>query len=151
MRVSAIFLLVITLLASVMAAAAKPEIYSHRYKGAVKGVDVVAYHSLPAGAEAVKGEKEHSFEYKDATWYFANAENKALFKANPERYVPAYGGYCAFAVSHGFVTSPRPDSWKLIDGKVYLNNNKKSFQKWEDKQDEKIQKADANWPSVLGK
>lgn len=126
-----------------------PEIYSHKKRGAVKGIDVVAYFDLPEGAKAVKGLKEHTYEWKGATWRFSSAENRQRFSENPEAFAPQYGGYCAFAVSHDFTTSPRPDSWKIVDGKLYLNNNRTSFKKWSKDMENKIAEADKNWPSVL--
>ncbi len=130
--------------------AAKPDVYSHRSKGAVKGVDVVAYYSLPENAKAVKGLNEFTYEWKGAKWKFSNEANMKKFMAEPEAYLPEYGGYCAFAVSHGFTTAPRPNNWKIVDGKLYLNNNKKSFEKWKNDMENKIAKADENWPKVLG-
>lgn len=138
-------------LLATIAFADKPEIYSHRSKGAVKGVDVVAYYALPPGSKAVRGNKEITYTWKDTTWRFSSEANRQKFMANPEAYVPQYGGYCAFAVSHGFTTSPRIDSWKIVDGKLYLNNNKKSFEKWQADLSNKIATADKNWPSVLSK
>ena len=149
MKTSSFLVIFVAFIVSSLAYAAKPEIYSHRSKGAVKGIDVVAYFSLPDGAKAVKGKEEFSYEWKGATWKFASEENRRAFTENPDKYAPQYGGYCAFAVSHGFVTSPRPDNWKIVEGKLYLNNNKKSFEKWLDDVDNKITKADEYWPEVL--
>ncbi|WP_086929265.1 YHS domain-containing (seleno)protein [Agarilytica rhodophyticola] len=128
-----------------------PEIYSHKKRGAVKGIDVVAYYSLPQGAKAVKGSNDYTYEWKGATWKFSSQENLDKFRESPEAYAPQYGGYCAFAVAHGFTTSPRPDNWRIVDGKLYLNNNRSSFKKWLVDQDNKIAKADENWPKVLEK
>ena len=136
---------------SALSFAVKPEIYSHWNKGALKGVDVVAYHELEPGEKAVKGKKEFAYEWKGAMWYFANEENLKKFKASPTFYEPAYGGYCAFSVAKNFTIAPRPDNWKIVDGKLYLNNNKKSFNLWQNKEAEMIEKGDENWPSVLAK
>jgi len=146
-----IFAALVLFMSFSQAFAEKKEVYEHRFKGAVKGVDGVAYYSLPPDAKSVKGSKEFTYEWKGATWRFANAKNRDKFIENPEAYAPQYGGYCAFAVSHGFTTSPRPDSWKIVDGKLYLNNNKRSFVKWEQDYENKIAKADSNWPAVLKK
>jgi YHS domain len=59
-----------------------------------------------------------------ATWYFASAENRDRFAADPERYVPQYGGYCAWAVAHGYTAKIDPEAWKIVDGKLYLNYSK---------------------------
>jgi YHS domain-containing protein len=129
--------------------AADPDIYSHKRKGAIGGVDVVAYHSLPAGAKAVKGDKNFSHRYKDATWYFSTQENREIFVANPEKYAPQYGGYCAFAVSHGFTKKVDPNAWEIVDDKLYLNLNKRVKKKWLKDRDGFIERANANWPLVL--
>lgn len=142
---------IVAFLFSSFVAAAKPEIYSHKRKGAVKGIDVVAYFSLEPGAKAVKGDKKITYDYKDATFRFATEENRALFVKNPEKYIPQYGGYCAFAVSKNFTTSIRPDSWTIVDGKLYLNHNSASRKYWRKDRDKKIALADANWPAVLSK
>ncbi|MEM7218587.1 MAG: YHS domain-containing (seleno)protein [Pseudomonadota bacterium] len=117
--------------------------------GAVRGVDVVAYHSLAAGAPAVRGDPAITFEYMGATWRFASIENRELFSADPARYAPQYGGYCAFAVSHGFTKSVDPDLWHIVDGKLYLNFNKRADRKWLRNRDAAIGRADSNWPTVL--
>ncbi|ABD83095.1 YHS domain-containing (seleno)protein [Saccharophagus degradans] len=134
---------------SVSALAADPPIYSHAKHGAIKGYDVVAYYSLQPGDDAVKGSDEFTYNWNGATWKFANAKNLALFTLNPENYAPQYGGYCSFAVAHGYVTSIRPDSWKIVNGKLYLNYSRFSFKRWEKDMNKKIAEADANWPAVL--
>ncbi|WP_045856481.1 YHS domain-containing (seleno)protein [Teredinibacter purpureus] len=129
--------------------AGDPLIYSHETKGAIKGADVVAYFSLDPTDKAVMGKEAFSHEWQGATWKFSNAENLALFKANPEAYAPQYGGYCAFSVAHGFTTSIRPDSWKIVDGKLYLNYSRISYMRWKLDMEDKIREADENWPTVL--
>jgi YHS domain-containing protein len=57
---------------------------------AIKGYDPVAYHTE---GKAVKGKSAFTFNWNDARWYFASAENRDLFSSNPERYAPQYGGY----------------------------------------------------------
>ena len=57
---------------------------------AIKGYDTVAYHTEN---RAVKGSSQFSYKWNDARWYFASAENRDLFAADPERYAPQYGGY----------------------------------------------------------
>jgi len=149
MKLLTSILAIASLFISLSALAGEPEIYEHRSKDAARGVDVVAYFSLEDGAKPIKGSKDITYEWKGATWRFATVENRKKFSDNPEAYAPQYGGYCAFAVAHGFTTSPRPENWKVVDGKLYLNNNRKSFQKWVADHKNKIAKADENWPDVL--
>lgn len=143
--------IVFFLSASIPAFAEDDEIYSHKRHGAVKGVDVVAFFDLPEGAKAIKGSDDYVYEWKGATWKFSNEENRRRFSRDPDHYAPQYGGYCAFAVAHGFTTSPRPDNWKIVDGKLYLNNNSRSFERWLADHENKIAEADKNWPKVLKK
>lgn len=136
-------------LISTLALAADPPIYSQDNKGAIKGADTVAYFGLEPGEPAVMGSDEFTYQWQGATWKFASAENRQTFIDNPEAYAPQYGGYCAFAVAHGYTTSIRPDSWKIVDGKLYLNYSRISYLRWSLDMADKIREADANWPSVL--
>ncbi len=140
---------VLLLFISVQAFASKPAIYSHPHRDAIKGADVVAYYELEPGAKAVKGLKEITYEYGGATWRFATEENRQKFIEDPEKYIPAYGGYCAFAVAKGFLAPPRPNSWAIIDGKLYLNNNGTSHRIWEKSLEKHLARGDSNWPRVL--
>ncbi|MGI9283972.1 MAG: YHS domain-containing (seleno)protein [Pseudomonadales bacterium] len=135
---------------SVSSFAADPQVYSHESKGAIKGTDPVAYFSLTEGTKAVPGREEFSSQWNGATWYFSSQENKASFDANPVMYAPQYGGYCAFAVSHGFTKPTDPNAWKIVDGKLYLNLSKGVQKKWLKDVPGNIAKADSNWPKVLG-
>jgi YHS domain-containing protein len=56
---------------------------------AIRGFDTVAFHT---DKRAVKGKKEFSYQWNDATWYFKSAENRDLFAADPLRYAPQFGG-----------------------------------------------------------
>ena len=118
-------------------------------KGAIRGADPVAYFSLKAGDDAVMGTDEFTYEWSGAIWKFSSAENRDLFMADPEQYTPQYGGYCAFAVSHNFTKTTKPDMWEIVDGKLYLNYNRTAYKKWVKDKAESIVRADANWPSVL--
>ncbi|MGD1893307.1 MAG: YHS domain-containing (seleno)protein, partial [Cyclobacteriaceae bacterium] len=115
-------------------------------KGAIQGYDPVAYFT---DQKPVKGSDEHTYEWKGATWYFASAENVQAFEANPEQYAPQYGGYCAYAVANGYTAKIDPEAWKIVDGKLYLNYNKKVQADWEANQANFIQQANQNWPKVL--
>ena len=143
--------LVCLLFISLEALASKPPIYSHHHRGAIKGADVVAYYDLQEGEKAIKGSKEITYDWGGTTWRFANEENRQKFIENPEKYVPAYGGYCAFAVSKGFLAPPRPNSWAIVDGKLYLNNNGTSHRIWKKSLEDFLARGEENWPKVLGK
>jgi YHS domain-containing protein len=115
---------------------------------AVGGYDAVAYFTEH---KPVKGDDRFSLEHQGAKWLFASAANRDAFAADPKRYAPQYGGYCAWAVSEGSTASADPKLWKIVDGKLYLNYDAGVQQKWERDIPGHIRKADQNWPSVLGK
>jgi YHS domain-containing protein len=114
---------------------------------AVSGYDAVAY--FRAG-KPVPGSSELELEWGGATWRFASAENLALFRADPERYAPQYGGYCAWAVSNGDTASSDPEAWKIVDGKLYLNYSRAIQERWQGDVPGNIRRADANWPGLRG-
>lgn len=113
---------------------------------AIRGTDPVAYFTQN---KAVIGSKEFSYDWKGATWHFSSAEYRDLFAANPEQYAPQYGGYCAWAVSEGYTAPIDPEAWSIVDGKLYLNYDKKIQQRWNEDVPGNIAKADQNWPGVL--
>lgn len=113
---------------------------------AIKGYDPVAYFT---DGKPVEGKKEFEHEWMGAKWYFATAANRDLFKADPEKYAPRYGGYCAYAVAMGKTADIDPNAWKIVDGKLYLNYNQEIQAKWLEDVPGYIQKADMNWPGVV--
>jgi hypothetical protein len=128
-------------------AEAKSEIYKNWRGIAIKGYDPVAYHKED---KPVKGSNEYELTWKDAKWRFASAEHRDLFEAEPEKYAPRYGGYCAYAVSQGYTASVDPENaWTIFEGKLYLNYNVDVKKQWQEDIPENIKKADANWPGVL--
>ncbi len=134
------------LLASV-AWAAEPPVYTGLLSNTgAGGYDTVSYFEQ---GEPTEGSSEYTTEYQGATWRFTNAENLAQFKANPDRFVPAYGGYCAWAVSQGYLAKGDPKHWSIRDGRLFLNYNQSVQESWLENTDELITQADANWPAVL--
>ena len=113
---------------------------------AIQGHDPVAYFLQNA---AVKGKKNHQFKWQGATWRFASEANKALFAADPEKYAPQYGGYCAWAVSQNDVADIDPEQFSVLEGKLYLNYSKKIKQTWLEQVRENIVEGNKNWPGLL--
>jgi YHS domain-containing protein len=140
-----VLLLIATALFVPAALAAKPPIFSDR-NGAIRGYDPVAYFTQRA---PVRGSKEFSHEWRGATWYFASKENRDRFAADPDRYAPRYGGYCAYGVALGSAPEIDPNAWSIVDGRLYLNYNLPTRALWEKDIPGYIRKADANWPAVL--
>ncbi len=128
-------------------AESKSEINKNWRGIAIKGYDPVAFHTQ---GEPARGSKDYELEWMDAKWRFASAENRDLFKTNPGKYAPKYGGYCAWAVSEGYTAGVDPENaWDIVDGRLYLNYNVEIKQKWEKDIPGHIKRADANWPAVL--
>ncbi len=128
-------------------AAAKEPVYTGIFSSlAVSGYDPVAY--FVAG-RPVAGRKAFEFEWNGATWRFANAANRTAFAADPEKFAPQYGGYCAWAVSQGGTASSDPEAWRIVAGKPYLNYSTSVQRRWVQDVPGNIAKADKNWPGVL--
>ena len=114
---------------------------------AIDGYDTVAYFTQ---GKPVKGRREFSTEYRGAQWRFSSAANLAKFQADPAAFAPQYGGYCAYAVAQGDTASAQPELWTIHEGKLYLNYSRSVNQTWREDMDAFIDKADANWPELLG-
>lgn len=129
------------------AQAATPEVFTGLVKGvAVAGYDPVAYFTK---GKPIKGSADHTLMHQGAKWRFSSADNKALFEANPTKYAPQYGGYCAYAVSQGYTAKGEPDVWKIVDDRLYLNFNRGVQRRWEKDISGHISQGDGNWPNVL--
>lgn len=113
---------------------------------ALKGYDPVAYFTL---GRPVKGDARLTFEWKGATWRFSTTEHRNAFIAEPERYAPSYGGYCAWAMSQGRLANIDPEAWKIVSGKLYLNYNDDIQKRWERDIPGFIAKADVEWARLL--
>lgn len=112
---------------------------------ALRGYDPVAYFT---DGTAKEGRKEFTHEYAGAKWRFASAEHRDLFAANPEKYAPQYGGYCAWGISQAKFFDGDPQIWKVLEGKLYVNYNKEIEKSWEQDIPGFIEKADKNWPTL---
>lgn len=108
------------------AASAAPAYYSPNGV-AIKGYDPVAYFS---DSKAVKGNDEFVTEWMGAKWKFASKANLEAFKAEPTKFAPQYGGYCAYGTAKGHLAPTEPDAWAVIDGKLYLNYNERVRTTW---------------------
>jgi len=113
---------------------------------AVSGYDTVSYFSAQG---PVKGSSEFSTQWNGATWRFVTAENLEKFKANPTRYAPQYGGYCAWAVAQGSLAKGDPKQWHIDNNKLYLNINSDIKQKWLANKNQFIRDADQKFPSLV--
>jgi YHS domain-containing protein len=128
------------------ALAEKPAVYTPPLtKLALEGYDPVSYFA----GKPVKGDAKFETTVAGVQYRFATPENLARFKANPSAYLPQYGGYCAWAVSHGYTAKGDPTAWKIVNGKLYLNYDQNVQKRWAADIPGYIAKGDQNWPQVL--
>lgn len=115
---------------------------------AIQGYDVVAYFT---DGKPVKGNAEISVPYDDSKWQFANASHKEMFAADPDRYMPQYGGSCAGGMALGVSVPANPENWVIVDGKLYMvAGTKADLEEWKAHAAENIATADANWKKASG-
>ena len=111
-----------------------------------KGHDVVSYFT---DGKPAAGKDSYTAEHGGVKWQFATAEHRDLFKSEPEKYVPQFGGFCSWGVANGKLFDVDPvNGWRVVNGKLYMNFNA-DIQKVFDKDAAGfIARADANWPAL---
>ncbi len=114
---------------------------------AIKGYDPVSYFIQ---TKAIKGNKELAVFHQGITYYFSTAANKEVFKLNPLKYEPEYGGWCAYAMGeNGEKVSVDPATFKILNGKLYLFYNRyftNTLKDWNKNEATLKKNADTNWP-----
>jgi len=113
---------------------------------ALRGYDAVAY--FREGA-AVEGRAEFAHEWNGARWLFKSAEHREEFARAPEAFAPQYGGYCSYAVAHGYTADGDPRAWKIVGGRLYLNYNVEVQRLWEQDIPGFLRRSEENWPRFL--
>ena len=106
-----------------------------------------------AANKAAKGSSQFSAEYKGITYWFVSAAVRDTFVASPDKYVPAYGGWCATGVALGQRFPVDPTNFKVVDGRIMLFLKNKSIDGvgiWNKNEAENLKKADANWQKLKG-
>ncbi|MCV0428265.1 MAG: hypothetical protein K5905_22645 [Roseibium sp.] len=109
---------------------------------ALRGVDPVSYFANGAPQD---GDFAITEVHNGATYRFVSEENRDLFKQDPEKYLPQYGGFCAFGTAMGVKVDGDPDLWKIVDGKLYLNLSESIQERWNKDIPGFINTADGNW------
>ena len=112
---------------------------------AIKGYDPVSYFTT---GQPTPGLPQFSITYKGAVYRFASAENRDRFIATPEKFVPQYGGYCAYAISLNKIADIDPEEWAIVNDKLYLNNGFLAQSLWSLDKTGNIARGDHNWPLV---
>ena len=116
---------------------------------AIQGYDPVAYFTQD---KAIEGKKSIAHTQNGVTYYFSSESNKKLFVANPAKYEPAYGGYCAYAMAFGDKVKIDPETYKVIDDKLYLFYNlnwNNTLKKWNKDEKSLHTKAEQEWKKII--
>lgn len=111
----------------------------------VGGYDLVSYQT---SKKPLQGNGNHVVQYQGVNYLFSSKENAKKFGANKEKYLPAYGGYCAFGASVGKKFIADPTVWEVVDGKLYMNLDNGIKTLWVKDIPVNIKKADKNWPKI---
>ncbi|MDC7995264.1 YHS domain-containing (seleno)protein [Altibacter sp. HG106] len=118
---------------------------------AAEGYDVVAYFE----GEAEKGKNDYSVTHDGVSYRFATKERMMTFKKEPKKYIPQYGGFCAYAIADGKRVGINPKRFKIQDGRLYLFYDSwgaNTLKKWNEEGPEMLQKkADKNWEEITRK
>lgn len=112
---------------------------------AIHGFDPVAYFT---DGKPIKGDAARSASANGATYWFASDNNLILFKADPVRYEPQYGGYCAYGVAQGYKPDIDPAAFRVENGKLYLNLSPDVQARWVKDIPGYITQADRNWKTL---
>lgn len=112
---------------------------------AINGYDAVACFMQNS---AVKGSEAFSYQWNNAQWLFSSQSHLDLFKKNPEKYAPQYGGWCAYGVSENHKSPTDPKAFTISGDKLYLNYNTKVMQLWRRDTTKHINLANQNWPAL---
>lgn len=115
---------------------------------AIKGHDPVAYFSDKA---ATPGSKQFAYTWQGTEWRFKNQANLDTFKANPEKYAPQFGGYCAYGASENHKSPTDPAAFTIVNDKLYLNYNLKVKELWSKDIKGRIETAEKNWVTLKDK
>ena len=115
---------------------------------AIQGYDPVAFFT---DHNPVKGDPKFLIKHDGAIYFFASKEHKDLFKADPAKYEPVYGGYCAYGVSRGKLVEIDVNAFQIVNGKLLMQYSQDIRDDFNKDPDGNLAKADANWPKLVAK
>jgi YHS domain-containing protein len=112
---------------------------------ALQGYDPVAFHTA---GKPMKGDPAISAEFLGYKYFFSSDVNKTTFEEESKKYLPAYGGYCAYGVTLDVLVPVEIDTWEIIDGRLLLQFSQEVKRKFGENQDENIRKANDSWSKL---
>ena len=112
---------------------------------AVKGYDLVAYFRE---GRPRRGLPEFEHRFSGARFRFASAAHRDLFAQEPEKYLPAFGGYCALGVANGYKDDMDPHAFEIVEGRLYFNLTPRIHAGWSRHKQRLIPRAERNWPAL---
>ncbi len=115
---------------------------------AIQGYDPVAFFT---DAKAVPGHPSIRSSRGGAVYHFASEEHKRLFEADPAKYEPQFGGWCAYAASINALSPIDPSYWEVVDGRLLLQHNQKAWNLWHKDAAGNLMKADRHWPDLVNR
>lgn len=115
---------------------------------AIQGHDPVAFFTVKA---PLKGKAEFTSEFHGAKYRFHSAKHQAAFDAEPAKYEPQFGGYCAYGVSKGKLVEIDPEAFQIVEGRLLLQYSKGVRDDFNEDTQGNLKKADANWPKLVEK
>ncbi|MGZ2256193.1 YHS domain-containing (seleno)protein [Roseobacter sp. A03A-229] len=127
-----------------LAIATSPAIAGNQLAVAIGGYDTVSYHQ----GGPTPGEARINHFWNGAIWYFASTENRDAFAADPERYAPAYDGYCSWAASQNYKAPGDPNVWQIVDDVLYVQVHPRAQELWQANIPAHIVAGDENWPRI---
>ena len=110
------------------------------------GHDAVAYFTE---GRPVTGKADYTAVYNGAIYRFNSAANRDTFRAEPARYAPQYGGFCAYGMTFGKKFEVNGKAFEIVDGKLYVNKNEDVYKAWREDVPKHIDEADGHWPQVV--
>ncbi len=113
---------------------------------AIYAYDTVAYFTQ---SKAVKGSEKYQTQWRGALWSFSSQQHLDMFKQEPEKYAPQYGGYCAYAMADGRLVGVDEEAFTIVDGKLYLNYSKSVMEDWREDIPGYVEKADVAYPTLV--
>ena len=112
---------------------------------AISGYDPVSYFTAK---KPLKGKPEFKASHNGLEYHFASASNRNMFKKNPEKYAPQYGGWCAYGIAQGSEFPVNPTTYKILNGKLYLfynHNGTNTLELWNKDEANLLKAADKKW------